>query len=102
MLCAEGITAELGGDHVQARRSFERAWRSSTDDYERCVAAHYLARHQDGPAATLEWNERCLRLALVVNDDRVAGFLPSLYLNLGHSQEMVGDLPAAAESYRSA
>src|SRR5690242_12001040 len=100
--CAEGMTAEQRGDAEAARAAFIAAWDHSTDDYDRCIAAHYVARHQDDPAHTLEWNARALRLALQVDDDRVRGFLPSLYLNLGHSHEQLGDLATAHRWYETA
>lgn len=101
-LCTDGMAAELRGEFGAALRLFERAWEISTDDYERCIAAHYVARHQDGPRPTLEWNERCLQLALSVNDERVSGFYPSLYLNIGRSHEELGNLAAARGSYQQA
>jgi tetratricopeptide (TPR) repeat protein len=101
-LCADGMAAELRGEFGTALRLFEQAWAASTDDYERCVSAHYVARHQDGPASTLEWNQRSLRLALSVGDERVSGFFPSLYLNIGRSHEELGDLAAARASYQQA
>lgn len=101
-LCAAGMAAEQRGDFGEALRLFQTAWAHSADDYQRCVAAHYLARHQDGAQPTLEWNQRCLLLALKVNDERVAGFFPSLHLNIGRSHEELGDLDAARVSYLQA
>ncbi len=101
-LCAQGMEAEAAGRMHEAKSLFEQAWGAASDDYERCVAAHYVARHQDGPHETLRWNEECLRYADRVADARVAGFYPSLYLNLGHSHEELGDPRRAEEYYRSA
>ena len=47
------------------------------------------------PDATLEWNQRSLTLADEVRRrgrGLVAGFYPSLQLNVGHSYEQLGDL----------
>jgi hypothetical protein len=101
-LCAQGMMCEAKADLAGARLLFEEAWAAAGDDYERCVAAHYLARHQDGPEQTLRWNEECLKHADLVGDERVAGFYPSLYLNIGHSWEVLGDRQRAGESYRLA
>jgi hypothetical protein len=101
-LCAEGMGAEARGELDRARELFEQAWAAGGDDYERCVAAHYLARHQPTPEQTLFWNSECLRYADLVGDERVAGFYPSLYLNIGHSWEVLGDRGRAAEGYRLA
>jgi tetratricopeptide (TPR) repeat protein len=101
-LCTDGMTAEAEGRPDEAKDLFEQAWEIAADDYERCVAAHYVARHQDGPVQTLRWNEECLRYAELVGDERVAGFYPSLHLNIGHSYEQLGDRRRAEESYRAA
>jgi hypothetical protein len=101
-LCALGMEAEGAGRPGEARSLFEQAWRTAGDDYELCVAAHYLARHQEGPRETLRWNAACLRYADRVGDERVAGFYPSLYLNMGHSHEQTGELRQAEECYRAA
>ena len=101
-LCAQGIEAEAVGEPTKARELFDQAWSAASDDWERCVAAHYVARHQDTPEATLHWNEVCLRYADAVGDERVAGFYPSLYLNIGHSRETLGERDLAAAAYTKA
>ena len=101
-LCAQGMEAESAGDLTGAMACFEQAWDEASDDWERCVAAHYAARHQNTPEATLHWNEECLTYAKAVGDETVAGFYPSLYLNIGHSHEMLGHREQAIEGYRNA
>ncbi len=98
-LLVEGMGAESEGRGADARVLFERAWADRKDDYDGCMAAHYLARHQDTTAETLQWNQEALRLAQSVGDDRITGFFPSLYLNLGQSYETVGELDEARRYY---
>jgi len=98
-LCVEGVQAEGAGRHDDARALFTRAWELATDDWEACIAAHYLARHQPTPRETLRWNQEALDRANAVADERVHGFHPSLYLNLGHSHEQLGDLAEARRFY---
>jgi tetratricopeptide (TPR) repeat protein len=100
--CARGMSAESEGREDEAKELFERAWEAATDDYEACVAAHYLARHQKTMEQTLAWNEESLRRAELVGDGRTAGFLPSLYLNLGRCHEELGDAGKAREFYQLA
>ncbi|MFC4534687.1 hypothetical protein [Sphaerisporangium dianthi] len=97
-LCAEGMRAESEGRPEQARRLFDQAWAERTDDFEACVAAHYVARQQDSAEETLLWNAVSLHHARAVGDGRVTEFYPSLYLNMGASHELLGD-PAEAERY---
>ncbi len=101
-LCTQGMEAESAGDLAKAKVCFDQAWTQASNDWEKCVAAHYLARRQTTPEATLHWNEECLRCANAVGDDTVAGFYPSLYLNIGHSNEVLGNKQEATEAYRSA
>jgi tetratricopeptide (TPR) repeat protein len=98
-LCAAGMQAEFAGRLDEARSLFTQAWQQRQDDFEACIAAHYLARHQDDPQQTLYWNELSLKYAEAVEAERVRGFYPSLYLNMGHSHEMLGNLDEAARYY---
>ena len=101
-LCMEGMRAEGEGRGVDAAHAFGRAWDTAADDYERCIAAHYVARCQAAPDDALVWNARCLSLADAVGDDRVAGFYPSLHLNVGKACEDLGRLAEAREHYAAA
>lgn len=101
-LCATGMRAEVDGDPVRARELFRQAWDVATDDYEACVAAHYLARHQDSPEETLRWDEECLARADKVGDDRVTGFYPSLHLRIAKARLDLGDRETALTHYRAA
>src|SRR5262245_33119850 len=98
-LCIAGMQAEGAGDHELARGLFVQAWEVAGDDYEACVAAHYLARHQPNPEETLRWNQESVRLAEAVGDDRVRDFFPSLLLNVGHSYEVLGKIEDARGYY---
>lgn len=101
-LCVQGMRAEGEGRLAEARRLFTRAWETSTDDFEACIAAHYLARQQDTPQDTLRWNEIALEKARCAGEERVQGFYPSLYLNLGHAHEVLGNRAEAARFYQMA
>ncbi|MGW9174766.1 hypothetical protein [Streptomyces decoyicus] len=89
-LCVEGMRAEADGQAGRALGLFQRAWEIAADDYEACIAAHYLARHQNSPEETLRWNQECLERADRVGDARVDGFYPSLYVNLGQACRRLG------------
>ena len=90
-LCIQGTQAELEGRIEAAQLVYQQAWDTAQNDYEACIAAHYVARFQATPEQTLRWNLEALEYANQVNDDRVKEFYPSLYLNLGHSFELVGN-----------
>jgi tetratricopeptide (TPR) repeat protein len=101
-LCAEGMQAEAQGKNEAARRLFTQAWEASQDDYEACVAAHYLARQQTTPQDVLRWNREALQRAEAADDERVQTFYPSLYLNMGYSYEVLGDRAEALRYYKLA
>ena len=96
--CAEGMQAEFDGRLDDSRNLFMQAWQAAQDDFEACIAAHYLARRQTDFADNLHWNRVALARADAVADERVREFYPSLYLNLGHSFEINGD-PGEAQRY---
>lgn len=102
-LCAAGIEAEMQGRHEAAQALYRQAWEVRADDYEACIAAHYLARQQETLAAALHWNQaaldHALDHALAAPPEQIAGFLPSLYLNLGWSHEVLSDVGSARACY---
>lgn len=99
-LCVAGMAAE--GTPDIAARLFERAWAARSDEYEAAIAAHFVARHQATADASLHWNTLAIRHALAVADRRVAGFMASLYLNLGDALANVGQSATAGETASSA
>jgi tetratricopeptide (TPR) repeat protein len=101
-LCLEGAEAEFQGRVEDARALYRRAWDAARDDYEACVAAHYVARRQESAEVAHRWNEEALRRAEAAGDERVRAFFPSLYVNLGHSHERLGHLAEAAHCYELA
>jgi len=98
-LCIEGTRSEFEDRKDEACEFYRQAWEAVTDDYEACIAAHYVARCQDSPEAFLRWNQEALERADAVKDERVKDFYPSLYLNMGNSYELLGDQDKAAKYY---
>ncbi|GCB47591.1 hypothetical protein [Streptomyces sp. NL15-2K] len=101
-LCAQGMRAESEGRNADARDLFERAWQTAADDYEACVAAHYLARHQPTPQQTLHWNQECLNRADLVGDERVSGFHASLHINMAKAYGDLAEPGKAREHFELA
>lgn len=98
-LCTAGERAEFKLHIEDARLLYQQAWDAHTDDYEACIAAHYVARFQDSVEESLRWNQIALERASAVNDERVKEFFPSLYLSLGRSHELAGDQGEAQRYY---
>jgi len=101
--CAQGMTLEAEGQSAEACLLFEQAWSASTTVLEKFISAHYVARHQKTVAEKLQWDERALQLALPIEDvpiedARVRGALPSLYLNVAKGYEDLKDFHQAKEN----
>jgi tetratricopeptide (TPR) repeat protein len=103
-LCIQGTQAEFRGETQHACALYQKAWDIAGNDYEACIAAHYMARHQDSPEAALRWNTEALRRAEAesassVDASSVTEFYPSLYLNMGQSYERLGNQAEAQRFY---
>lgn len=101
-LCRLGVDAEAAQRFDEARALYEHAWRSSSNDVEACIAAHYVARRQCTPDQTLWWNQIALARADAVRDGRTRGFYASLHLNLAMAHEHLGQIAAAHHHYARA
>ena len=101
-LCIEGMKAEGRDDPQQALKCFMQAWDIHEDEYEACISAHYIARHQSNLYDALHWNQLALNYAKSINDTRVKDFFPSLYLHLGKSYEDLGNTDTAKKYYKLA
>lgn len=99
-LCAQGIEAEMKGNTSLALGLYQKAWTIRTNDYESCIAAHYMARLQADPVNMLKWNMEALHFADKVTDGSVTLFYPSLYLNVAKSMEDTGNFSEAGKYYR--
>ncbi|TQC46836.1 hypothetical protein EEB14_24045 [Rhodococcus sp. WS4] len=116
---AQGQELAVAGDREGARRIFEEVWDALPSGGDRdplhvVTLAHYLADVQTDPAEELRWDLLALDAADSLTDDRVrehhsslrvAGFYPSLHLNvaaahhaLGHSAEARHHVDRAAEN----
>jgi tetratricopeptide (TPR) repeat protein len=98
-LCLAGTQAELQGKIDEARSLYQNAWEAAQDDYDACIAAHYVARHQANDREKLYWNQVALDKANAVTDGSVQEFYLSLFLNMGQSYERLGNGKEAKRYY---
>lgn len=96
-LCIQGTQAEFDRRLDDARTLLTRAWDVAQDDYDRSVAAHYVAHLEPDVAIAHRWNKAALEYAL--SDERAAGFLGSLYVSLGGTAEQLGDTVEAERCF---
>lgn len=105
---SQGIELSQSGDREAARRVFAEVWAEiggeRGDPFHRCALAHSMADVQNDVREELLWDRRALEAANLVSDERaavagvtspVAGFYPSLHLNLGECYRKLGDYDKA-------
>lgn len=63
------------------------------------TAAYYVARQQENVPDQLTWLATSLQWALTINNDSGQSALPSLYANMAHCYEALGDLEKAQKHY---
>jgi tetratricopeptide (TPR) repeat protein len=90
-LCVQGIALEESGKPEEASRLFLQAWNEATNDFEKYLAAYYVARHQENVPDKLKWLETALQFALKVNNESAISAFPNLYSNIAKCYEDLGD-----------
>lgn len=101
-LCIQGMAMEEKGSPEEASNIFHQAWSEATNDFEKYLAAYYIARQQKDVAGKLKWLETTLQLALKVNNDAVNGALPNLYSNIAKCYEDLNDPDNAKKNHELA
>ncbi|MGZ3882409.1 MAG: NAD(+)--rifampin ADP-ribosyltransferase, partial [Flavisolibacter sp.] len=101
-LCVQGMAMEEMGKAKEAKTSFLQAWEEATDDFEKYLAAYYVARHQENLSERLKWLETALEFALKVDDDGVKSAFPTLYSNIAKCHEDLGESDKARKNFELA
>src|SRR3954463_10041890 len=94
-LCIQGMGTEDKGDAEEAGRIFLQAWNEATDDFEKYLAAYYLARQQTDVSAKLKWFETALQLASKADSHSTNSALPLIYSNIARCYESLNDVDSA-------
>lgn len=97
-LCLQGMEMEEKGRPEEALKLFLHGFDEATNDFEKFLAAHYVARHQKTASEELKWLETTLESALSVDDDTVKSAFHSLYLRIAKCYERLGDHDKAKEN----
>jgi hypothetical protein len=110
----QAVTEGRTGNTLSARQKLLNLWSAigvAGDPLHRCSLAHYLADLYEDPAQALAWDVRALDAADAVTEQRVqehhaslhiAGFYPSLHLNLADNYRRLGSFDAASEHINAA
>lgn len=101
-LCLQGMALEEKGKPAEAASLFLKAWVEATNDFERFLAAHYIARHQQAVPDKLKWLETALQLALKINDDAIKPAFAPLYVSIAKCYEDLNDPDQAKKNFQLA
>src|SRR6185436_4155360 len=94
-LCLQGMDMEAEGNLEKAGKLFLQAWNEATNDFEKYLAAYYLARQQTDVSAKLTWFETALQLALKTDNHSTTSALPSIYSNIARCYESLNGVDTA-------
>jgi len=97
-LSLQGMDMEEKGKPGEALKLFLQGWNEATSDFEKFIAAYYVARLQETIPGKLKWLKTALQFALKINDDAVKSAFPSLYSNIAKCYEELGDRDRAKEN----
>lgn len=99
IMCA--VATLQRGERANARNELIQLWQEWSErdaPLQRCTIAHFLADTEDDPDEELAWDLRALEVATGSQDQNqdaidpdMAGFLPSLHLNVGDAYRRTGD-----------
>ena len=97
--CLQGISLEEKGQPAQAGEMFLQAWQEATNDFERFLAAYFVARQQTAAADKLQWYQASLQFAETIHDESVQSAFPTLHFCIAKCYEELGDLYKAKSHF---
>ena len=96
--CIQGMAMEDQGKPDEASKLFHQAWNKASNDFEKYLAAYYIARHQEDVRDKLKWLEMSLALAIKVNSVAATSAFPNLYSSIAKCYDELGDPENAKKS----
>jgi len=97
-LCVQGIGLKGSGNHEAASILFLQAWNEATDDFEKFIAAHFVAHQQKDSLHKLQWLETALQHAIKIDNPGVKVALPLLYAGIAKCYEELNDIENAKKN----
>ncbi len=97
--CLQGMALEDKGKAEEAAGIFLQTWNEASNDFEKFLAAYYVARHQKNVPDKLHWLQTALQLALKINNHSVNAAFGSLYDSIAKCHEELNDPGNAKKHY---
>ena len=101
-LCIQAMDIEARGLKDDAGKLFLQAWNEAANDFEKFLAAHFMARQQADVYFKLQWLETALQFALIVNSDSANSAIPILFSDIAKCYGEVGDIVNAQRNHEKA
>jgi len=101
-LCMQGMHVEETGKFEEAVNLYGQAWDEATNDFEKFLAAWYVARRQPEASGRLKWYEIALQLALSLDNEAVRAAFPSLHDFIAQCYQELGDISHATKHHELA
>lgn len=98
-LCLRGMAMEAQNKPEEAGELFMQAWNEAGNDFERFLAAYFVAKPQTGASERLKWLETSLQHALNINNEMVFSAYPTLYTSIGKCYEGLNDFENAKKNH---
>lgn len=100
--CLEAMALEAKGNAAEAGQVFLQAWSEAENDFEKYLAAYFVARHQTAVPDRLKWFGTALQHALKSGNDAVKGSLYGLYTSIAACYEQLNDHAQARRNHELA
>jgi tetratricopeptide (TPR) repeat protein len=101
-LCLQAMELEGKGKSEEAKKLFFQAWSEATNEFEKFIAAYFIARQQETASRILHWLKTALQLALSINDDQVKAAFPLLHESIAECYQELNDPENARKNYELA
>jgi rifampin ADP-ribosylating transferase len=94
-LCVQGMATTANGNTIQVSTCFASAWENSANDFERFLAAYFVAGSQNKLEDKLLWFERSLSFAESADSLSAQTAFPTLYGQIAGCYEALGNVQQA-------
>nr|WP_018628150.1 NAD(+)--rifampin ADP-ribosyltransferase [Niabella aurantiaca] len=101
-LCMQGMDTAEKGQCEAADKLFMQAWNEARNDFEKFIAAHFIARYRQDALGKLQWLRTALQHGLSADSDAVKSALPSLYAVMAQCYKDLGDADNERKYHESA
>lgn len=97
-LCLQGIMSEEKRNFEAAAELALKAWNEAANNFEKFIAAHFVARYQKDVHKKLEWFEKALAFATSSTNSAAKSALPTIYSNIALCYRQLSE-PVNAKKY---